>query len=287
MSNLLKSAYVVQKENNERLIDSNSLIAKRIDDLTKILEAQENDYYGDDGDGFVEGLNAEQVESLLSDPDAAESVNSELQSQIDAAREELDSLRGQASHLIEDARAQADAIISDANEQAQQIMADAESQGHDNGYNTGYKEGLQKAKEAEDKFKDRKAQLEEEYANKLSSMEEDLVETICKVYERVFAADMSGRTDVVMHLLGRALESIEGGTNYLVHVSDKDYDYASEHKDELVAGLGSTSTLEIISDRTLGEGCAYIETESGIYDCSFGVEMESLNKELKLLASDI
>ena len=65
MSNLLKRVYTVNKD--ERVIDYNDLIKKK---LEAIMESK---HAAVDADGFVNGLNADVVEELISD-DSSEAL---------------------------------------------------------------------------------------------------------------------------------------------------------------------------------------------------------------------
>ena len=282
LSNLLKSAYVTEKDTDSRVIDSNEMIAEKLRVLTEQMEAQllpDEEEYGDE---FTEGLNADQVEELMADRDGAQA--SDLGSKVEEARAELARLNEQADQVVADAKAQADAILSDAKQQAVQVGEDARNAGHEEGYQAGYQEGLAKVKEAEDALALREAELNSLYEKKFSEMEPQLVNMLCDIYQKVFGVDMTGRSDTVMYLLQRAMQDIEGGTNFLVHVSSEDHPYAVEHKDELLSYVGPAGTLELVEDHTLKQGQSFIETESGIFDCSFGVEMELLSKEIKLLS---
>lgn len=286
MSNLYKSAYVVQNESESRVIDSNEMVAKKIQMLTEIMEAQmENSDENLDYDGFVEGLNAQQVETLLEDPQE-DAAPPSLDNQIESAKEELEQLRLQADAVIEDAKANARELMDKAGKDADKIRDDARQAGYNEGYEKGYGEGLEKAKAAEDEFLAKEELRQQEYEAALNEIEPKLVSTLCDIYEHVLGVELAGRSDIVIHLLRRALRTIEGGINYLVHVSSDDHEYAVNHKEELMSLLGSTNTLEIIEDITLAQGQSFIETESGIYDCSFGVEMELLKKEIILLSRE-
>lgn len=287
MSNLYKSAYVVQKESESRVIDSNEIVARKIQKLTEIMEAEVNK--GEDGenfDGFVEGLDAVAVESLLEDPEANVPESDAYESQVAAARDELEILRQQADEVIKDAKENAKEIQSKAEKEAAAICDEARQNGYNDGYDKGYNEGLLKAQEAEERFNANEAMRQQEYERQISALEPMLVSTLCDIYEHVIGIEVAGKSNIVMHLLSRALRTIEGGINYLVHVSSDDFAYATEHKNELTAILGSTNTLEIIEDITLTQGQSFIETESGIYDCSFGIEMELLRKEIMILSRE-
>lgn len=286
MSNLVKSAYVVQKDSESRVIDSNQRIAERLRFLTEIMEIEAVQASSEpDEDGFVEGLDAAVVESLLTDPDdGAQDVINSVNAQINEARAELEQLHAQADHVVADAKAQADSVISKAKDQARQEAEQIKAEAKQQGYDAGFAEGMNRAKAAEDEVRAREAQLVRSYEEKLEEIEPSLVEAISSIYESVLGIDLAGRKDVVMYLLQKAMSTIEGGSNYLIHISAEDISYVGEHKDELLATIGSSDSVELITDRTLKEGQCFIETESGIFDCSIGVEMEMLRKELKLLS---
>jgi len=43
-------------------------------------------------------------------------------------------------------------------------------------------------------------------------------------------------------------------------------------------------TLEIVGDSSMGENACVIETDTGIFDCSLGVQLENLIKDLRSLS---
>ena len=282
LSNLVKSAFVTEKDTDSRVIDSNEIVAEKLRVLTEQMEAQLLPDEEEFVDGFTEGLNADQVEELMADRDSAEAPI--LQSKVEEAKAELERLNAQAEEVIADAKSQADSIIANAKQEASQVMEDARNAGHEEGYQNGYQEGLSKVKEAEDALAIKEEELTRNYEKKFAEMEPQLIDMLCDIFQKVFGVDMSGRSDTVMYLLQKAMQDIEGGTNFLVHVSSEDHPYAVEHKEELLSYVGPAGTLELVEDHTLKQGQSYIETESGIFDCSFGVEMELLCKELKLLS---
>ncbi len=282
LSNLVKSFYVKEDESDNRVIDSNEIIAERLRVLAERMEEQLVPDEEGFEEGFVEGLDADQVEELMADREGGS--GSGIAVQVDEAKAELARLQEQAEIVVSDAKAQADAIVSEAQEQARELAENARNSGHEEGYQAGYREGMDKAAEAERALAAEKEQLEQDYEEKVNELEPQLMNVLCDIYQHVFNVDMSGRSDVVVYLLQKAMQNIDGGTNYLVHVSPDDHPYAAEHKEELMSYVGPSGTLELVEDHTLKQGQSYIETESGIFDCAFGVEMELLCKELKLLS---
>ena len=284
LSNLFKSAYIVQNDKEDRIIDSNEMVAQRLQMLEELERAKhEGPEFEELGEAFVEGLDASQVDELMADRDVAPEVPSPAE-EVEAARAEIERLQAQADEIVANAKAQADAVLSQAQEEAQSIEAKAREDGHREGFEAGHAEGLEKVKEAEEALQAREAEINAAYEAKLAEMEPKLINELCAIFQEIFDIDLTGRSDTVMYLLQKAMETIEGGTNYLVQVSPDDYPYASEHKEELMSRVSQAGSLELVEDKTLRQGQSFIETESGIFDCSFGVEMELLCKELKLLS---
>lgn len=289
MSNLLKSSYVIKKD-GARVIDSNELIASRLQSLNELMEQeQEPGYEEDDSDGFTEGLNAEQLEMLLEDtPQAAaenEVFNDEEGSVIHqdnmAAMEDI---RREAEELLENARLEAQGIIDEANSEAESIRASFKEQGYSEGYEQGHAEGLRAIDDKLSELEQKEAQLNADYDKKLDEMEPLLVDTITDIFEHIFHVSLSSNREIMLNLLHDTVRNVEGGKNFIVHVSKDDFEYINDRKDQLTEGLGSTDTVEVIEDLTLRQSECFVEAEGGIYDCGIGTELELLKKELMLLA---
>lgn len=280
-NNLLKSGNVIKNE-DARVIDSNTKVAEKLRYLSEVLqEVPEDDFYDD----FSAGLDVVQVEQLLGDPD---SIPMEEQGAPDfdtaSFEQMLEDAKAQAEEILSAAREEAEGIVSAAMAQAEEIRSKALTDGHDEGYNNGYNEGLTIAREAEEKCELREQELEAYYGQKIEELEPMFVEKITDIYEQVFMTDLSGKKELVLYLLTDTMRNIEGGKAFLVHVSKEDYEYVNEHRDELTQGLPGSATLEVIEDMTLAQSQCFIEADSGIFDCGLGTELSLLKKELTLLS---
>lgn len=283
-NNLLKSGNVI-KNDEARVIDSNSKIAERLQVLSEMLQdSSDDDFY----DGFSAGLDAVQVEQLLDDPDGVDGLFAEEpvgQSFDTSAFEQMkQDAEMEAENILAAAREEAERIVASAREEAQQIFAQAQADGHGEGYNQGYEEGVQIGKQAEEQCAQRKAELEAYYGSKIEELEPEFVDKITDIYEHIFMIDLKDKKEIVHYLITDAMRNIEGGKTFLVHVSKDDYEYVNEHKDDLTQGLPGTSTLEVIEDATLSASQCFIEADSGIFDCGIGTELALLRKELLLLS---
>ena len=144
-NNLLKRGYgfFLNETEEKRVIDTNELAARRLEELQAAVRRQAAGMSREDGEfaeGFVQGLDAVDVSGLL---DTAEGSGAVIKAE--AAREK-------AQDILEDANARAQEILEDARVQAEQIMQDAQGQAQDlkriaaeEGRMSGYREGKEKA----------------------------------------------------------------------------------------------------------------------------------------------
>ena len=282
MSSTLIKSYTVnyaqeKEKNGKRVIDSNLAVSERIKELSELLEQVPEEDFADE---FTEGLDAEQVDALLTDQEEL----AEEREKNEAIQKLVDDANEQAQQIIENANAEAEKIIADARTQSEAIFEEARSRGEAEGNEKGYAEGLERAAEKEREAEAKAVELDKQYEQKVAELEPKFVEILTGIYSHVLGIDLSGRSDVVLHLLQDAIRNTEGSKNFLVHVSGEDHEYVNENKYELIAGLGTSATVEVINDVTLSAGNCFVETDGGIFDCSLGTELELLKKELKILS---
>lgn len=279
-NNLLKSGNVL-KNDETRVIDSNNKIAERLQFLSEMLqEAPEDEFY----DEFSAGLDALQVEQLLGDPDAALMQEGAPSFDTQAFEQMRQDAEAQAEEILSAAREEAGRIVEAAHAEAEGIKSKAFTDGHDEGYQNGYAEGVQIANEAEERCANRERELESYYAQKIDELEPVFVDKITSIYEHVFMLELKDKKELVHYLITDAMRNIEGGKTFLVHVSKDDYEYVNENKEDLTRGLPGSATLEVIEDVTLSQAQCFIEADSGIFDCGLGTELALLKKELTLLS---
>jgi flagellar assembly protein FliH len=244
--------------------------------------SEEDGFYEDPGmesDDFIPGIDMEQLNQLTEDQSMLESVP-DPQFDMEAMQAEIDL-------KLQQAQEQADMIIQNAQQQAQAIMDDAHQQGYDAGYNTGYQEGVAAAQSLQDEINQQRGDLEKEYQQIVDELEPEMVDVLTQIYEHVFNIELREDKGIILHLLKTTLSRIEPGKDLIVHISSDDYDEIMDQKDVLDACITSpNTTMEIIEDPLLKENECMIESDSGVFDCSLGVELSEITRKLKLLSFD-
>ncbi len=273
-NNLVKQFNMVESE-EARLIDTNELIRRRRENAAPRREQQASE------DGFVSGLGAEEVE--LSPEDVL------AQNTVIKAHEDVQALLAQAQKdaqaMLEQAQKEAAGLLEDARAQAEREKTGILDAARQQGYEAGQAKARAEADAAKKEYQQKKHQLETEYSQLLDELEPKFVDTITSVYEHIFQVDLSSSREILNHLITRTMHELEGGGNFLIHVSKEDYTYVAMQKKQLFAGIPSgIGTVEVVEDMTLGKNECLIETDGGIFDCSLGTQLAGLKQKLMLLA---
>ncbi len=287
MSNLFKAGFVSFDPSDARIIDSNELANKKIEQFQELeLKRQRAQMAQEEGftqeelsDDFIPGIDMEQLTQLTEDQNMLESVP-DPQFDMEAMQAEIDL-------KLQQAQEKADMIVQDAMEQADQIRNDAVEQGRNEGYNAGYQEGVAAAEALKDEIEQQRGDLEKEYQQIVDELEPEMVDILTQIYEHVFNIELREDKGIILHLLKTTLSRIEPGNDLIVHVSSDDYDDVMDERDTLQAAITSpNTTMEIIEDPLLKENECMIESDSGVFDCSLGVELSEITRKLKLLSFD-
>ncbi len=264
LSNLYKQRQILAGNNDARIINSNQKIDARLQELLQQMVQVSTD-------GFVEGLQAEQVE--VAPPE-----------EVISPEELLHQAQEEADAAIEAAKAQADSIQAEAKRQAEELRAQARKEG----YEEGLAEGMAKANAAlaagQQQLEEQRQVLEADYRQKTEELEPYLVGAVADVFEKVFHVQFDDKKEILVYLIEKVILNTEGTKEFQVRVSLKDYEFVEGHKDEITERVGGAVKVEVMADASLGERQCMIETDSGIFDCGPDVQLENIIKALRSLS---
>ena len=284
---LYKAGWVNVTGEEKCVIDSNTLLEERIEQWETIRKANAAalpDFEEEDGEGepeFVGGLGGEEIDALFADGAKGGSVIKA----VETAGPSLEEVEAEAQRMLDEAQAKIDGMMADARREIEIKRTDAVEQGTKQGYDEGYKRGLNEVDGMKQELAERRRQLEEEFDALLEDLEPKLIETITDVYSYIFGVDLSDNRDILVHLVDATLRKVESSRTFIVHVSAEDYPYVNMQKQSLTEGAAAgRGMVEIIEDIALSKGDCLIETDGGIFDCGLGTQLEELTKKLRVLS---
>lgn len=240
-----------------RVINSNAVLDEMLQNMYKeqmSTVANETETISDDGSYMDE---------------AKMKANAEFDRIINEARE-------QAAGIVAEAKGQADSIKNEAYEKGL-------AEGRDAGYSDGYENG---SKEYDDKLAElegREAELEAKYEQEMAELEPQLLDVILSVVDKVFRVQFSGKRDLLLYLIQNSIMNIEKARSFEIHVSEGQKDYVENHKDEIIDKVGGDIKLDIVSDSSINEDQCTIITDTGVFECGFGAQLDNLIRDLKSL----
>ncbi len=280
MSNLLKSGFVNFREGEARIINSNEIVARRLSEAgIASTEGQES------GEGFrvtefgemdreTAGMIAGESGNIYREEPVYEGPSPE--ELLAEARQEIEEMRAAAMQEIEVLRHEA--------------LEEGRKAGYNDGFAQGHGEALQGVEEAERKVKEAiqetervRDTLHREYEEKLQEMEPMVIDELTKIYDHVFEAGLKEQSEIIFHLLDTTLHRIDSGKEFIVRVSQADYEYVSARKEELLVGMPGVR-MDLVADVTMKRGEGMIETGGGLFDCSIDVELQELRHRIHTLA---
>ncbi len=280
MSNLLKSGFVNFREGEARIINSNEIVARRLSKAgIASTEGQES------GEGFrvtefgemdreTAGMIAGESGNIYREEPVYEGPSPE--ELLAEARQEIEEMRAAAMQEIEVLRREA--------------LEEGRKAGYNDGFAQGHGEALQGVEEAERKVKEAiqetervRDTLHREYEEKLQEMEPMVIDELTKIYDHVFEAGLKEQSEIIFHLLDTTLHRIDSGKEFIVRVSQADYEYVSARKEELLVGMPGVR-MDLVADVTMKRGEGMIETGGGLFDCSIDVELQELRHRIHMLA---
>ena len=276
------------------IIDSNALVEKKLKEVSvkakkkpaKPIDNAETMVTSENAEaGFVEGINADQIDALMIDDDDESNVIKYV-----SPEEEAEELRIAA-------QAKADEIVATAEQLAQEYKNNSRREAEIEGTRikadakqAGYQEGLV---QAQDEYASRMQeldmraqQMETEYAQMIAELEPRFVQTITGIYEHIFKVDLSQHRELLTQLIASTMHEVESSRTYIIHVSAEDYPEMDDSKKAILQEAAPGCQVDIVQDIGLGRNQCLLETDNGVFDCGLDRQLNELKNKLMLLAYD-
>ncbi len=207
----------------------------------------------------------------------------------DQKEKQLAELKNEKKKIIESTKLKAKEILQKAKEEAELIKTDAYAKAHDKGYVRGYEEGFEKG------YKEKHADLEksladvatakkinnEIYQDYIYQAEEDILEIIVTLTEKITNQELSVNRDIINNLVTEAIEKCTKREKIVARVSENNFSTAEENKYQIIQKTTGLETLKIFADKDLSDNEVIIETPYGDISNSLDAKLENIKDSLK------
>ena len=292
-SNLFKSYYLNRNTDNARIINSNEMIAQKLERIRMVMPE------ADLGNGGFQPVNLFEESSVI-DPadmlstDYALGEDGENSSSVIKASDFAPEIPPEPVYegptpeeLIAQAKEEIEVMRANAMSEIDSIRMSAINEAQKLGYDEGRKQAMQDMEAARQELEAERMRLQAAYEQQIDELEPLFIKTLTGIYEKVFEVGLDNQQEIIVNLLRNTMKKLDGCKNFLVHVSAADYQYIKEHKEQLLSDSSQEGTvIDIVEDSMIRENECTIETINGIYDCGIGTQMKELRKKLTLLSYD-
>ncbi|MDD4296667.1 MAG: FliH/SctL family protein [Ruminiclostridium sp.] len=224
-------------------------------------------------------------------PKKATQPNKGVISPVNNAKDEADDIlenaQLEAEKILKKANEEANAILEAAQEEIAAFMQNAMQQAKEEGYKNGEELARKHYQILLEEAEAFKQQAKEALEDTVSSMEEEMVDTVLEISKKIMGIELSQNRDVIIGLIRTALLGSSLSGEAVVHVCPDDYDYVEENKDKLLLAGKNNRNIEIYKDCGMEKGECLIETEYGSVESSIEAQYSGIERSFKeLLGND-
>lgn len=273
-NNIYKANFIQFTPDNTKVIDTNSLVAKRLEGFSTVL--REETYEEEYSEEYVSD-EEQAMDALLEDRDGFVSFSEVHEENLEEAMASVAKMREEAEAEIQEMKADATKEIESMQ---QEVLEIARRQGYEEGCEKAKKELDEKLRELDDKGK----ALEKEYSLLAGELEPKIVAAITDVYSKIFGDSLYNKKDVLTALVTKALFGIGNEEDIVIYVSSEDFVEIGENEDEIFGKIQYKKQPEIRVNDSFSSGKVKIETKYGIVDCSIDTELNELSRTLQMLS---
>lgn len=196
--------------------------------------------------------------------------------------------RESAQSLTESAQKEAQSIKKSASAEAESIREKAQAQGQkigeEKGFSKGEAEGFKEAQldwknliqETETIIKE----LQTSRISLLKSSEEEMLKLVIAFSKAIIKVEPMIQPEIILKNLDVAINQVSDADKIIMKINLKDKAMCQQHKEDLLAKLGSISELQVIEDSSLSPGGVKIETDTGTVDATIENQARELERAL-------
>lgn len=221
---------------------------------------------------------------------------------LEEAREKYEEIitnaKEEARLIIGSAYSESEEKLNLAYERAKKISKEAEAEGYKEGYDTGHKEGYSQGyeigydegKKNSEKLITQALDIKNNYIEQRSKLlweaEEDLIELVIAIYEKVLYEKIEEDEEVIVSLVLNGIDNLEISEKLTIIVSEDNYDSVKNSKDIILAKASLINELDIRINSDMKKGDCILETSKGSVDVSINNQLEEVKDLLTTILSN-
>ena len=186
----------------------------------------------------------------------------------------------QAGETLNTAKQEAEAIINQARQDAENLKIQAREEGSQ----TGYQEGLTKAKQEIEGHLTNSikilAEAEEERVQRIASSEAELLQLVTGIAEKIIGSELKSYPEQLLSVVQEALSRVATANSITVKINPDALQLLQENLPSLQEVFSEPKAIAIQGDQTILPGDCFIETDHGKVDARVKSQLERIMNEI-------
>ena len=204
----------------------------------------------------------------------------------------------EAKIIINSAYGESEEKLNLAYERAKEISEEARTEGykkgcetgHEQGYKEGYEIGYKEGKEASEKLIREALDIKNIYIEQRSKLlkeaEEDLIDLVISIYEKVLYKNVEKDEEIIVNLVLNGIDNLEISEKLTVIVSKDNYESVEKSKEIILAKASLIDELDIRINSDMKKGDCILETSKGSVDVSIDNQLDEVKDLLTTILSN-
>lgn len=185
---------------------------------------------------------------------------------------------------------EAEMLINEAKQQAEAIREQARQNGWEDGYRGGHAQAEKEMWETLGAFThEMRGQVEkflqtlqQEEENYFAGLEDQMLDLTLQIARKVVKDEVKQNPEVVRNVIRDALRRVHGFGMVRIKVHPHDLSAARAARTTFLNIVEGIQGIEITEDRRVEQGSCVIETEHGMIDARLSVQMEEVERVLRI-----
>jgi flagellar biosynthesis/type III secretory pathway protein FliH len=167
----------------------------------------------------------------------------------------------------------AEEIVARARGEAERLTAAAAEQGREEGYRSGLAEARAELEPAVSVIRAAAERADAAREALLDTLERRAVELALALAEKVLAAELAARPELVLDVVESTLRRASAGDRLVLNVHPADLDLVRAALDDLARARSGSGTIEVVAERRVPRGGCVLSTPVGEIDARISEQL--------------
>ncbi len=171
-------------------------------------------------------------------------------------------------------------IVKEARDEANEIRKLAQTEGHKEGYEKGYSDGLEKTRPVTESFKTAIEEITRVRSEYYAQAEKEMIDLVINIANIVIGLEVDKDPSLARNVVLKAIDELRAKEEMTIRINPEDIAEAQKVIPALSNEVEDIEKVSFKADPLIARGGCLVETNIGMIDARLEIQLESLRKQL-------